>query len=257
MATSLHDDSAYNKKTVLYVGGLDDAATEQSLHAAFIAFGEIVNLHIAVDAQTKKTRGFGFVEFEDPTDAAEAMDNMNDNEFFGRVLKVNVARPDALRNKAIWAGAQADQWYANLDGKPAVTAPAMIVKIGADGKPLPNADADGELDDASGAATATDAKDQKGLAPPPGLTAAGTAAASANASAATAAATEATKSAAEAMAAEAAAREAAEGRAPKRPRLSTQEKRAQKKALKAEAHNVQSGMKPMSARELGLDLKYK
>lgn len=43
-----------------------------------------------------KNRGFAFVEFADPDDAEHAMDNMNDAEFYGKVLRVNYARQYGL-----------------------------------------------------------------------------------------------------------------------------------------------------------------
>lgn len=42
-------------------------------------------------------------------DAQHALENMNDSEFYGRVLKVSIARPSAMKNKAVWA--EADKWY--------------------------------------------------------------------------------------------------------------------------------------------------
>lgn len=47
--------------------------------AAFIPFGEVKEVTIPLDAGTGKKRGFGFVEFEEADDAAEARDNMNSN----------------------------------------------------------------------------------------------------------------------------------------------------------------------------------
>ena len=43
----------------------------------------------------EKHRGFAFVQFEDRADAADAIDNMNNAELFGRVLRVNIAKPSA------------------------------------------------------------------------------------------------------------------------------------------------------------------
>eukprot|EP00457_Paulinella_chromatophora_P009822 gb/GEZN01009898.1/.p1 GENE.gb/GEZN01009898.1/~~gb/GEZN01009898.1/.p1 ORF type:complete len:194 (-),score=41.19 gb/GEZN01009898.1/:684-1265(-) len=99
----------YNKKTILYVGGLSEEVTEETLHGAFIPFGEIVQVAIPRDPGDVKHRGFGFVEYEDPEDAKHAMENMQDAEFFGRVVKCNIAKPNALKAKAVWD--EADKWY--------------------------------------------------------------------------------------------------------------------------------------------------
>lgn len=66
-----------NPKTTLYVGGLEESVNEATLHAAFIPFGEIKDVSIPLDHATGKHRGFGFVEFEDKDDAADAIDNMH------------------------------------------------------------------------------------------------------------------------------------------------------------------------------------
>jgi RNA recognition motif-containing protein len=42
---------------------------------------------------TESHRGFGYVEFEDPEDTKDAIDNMEGAELFGKVLKVNAAKP--------------------------------------------------------------------------------------------------------------------------------------------------------------------
>ena len=56
--------AAYVSKKVLYVGGLADEVEEKVLHAAFIPFGDIVDISIPLDYATQKHRGFAFVEFE-------------------------------------------------------------------------------------------------------------------------------------------------------------------------------------------------
>ena len=73
-----------NPKTVLYVGGLEEGVTELSLRSAFVSFGPIKECNIPLDNETGKHRGFGFVEFEDRDDAADAIDNMHNGELFGR-----------------------------------------------------------------------------------------------------------------------------------------------------------------------------
>ncbi|KAK6057663.1 hypothetical protein COOONC_04780 [Cooperia oncophora] len=84
MATS---NFPHNKKRTLYVGGFGEEVTEKVLMAAFITFGDIVAISIPMDYETGKHRGFGFVEFELPEDAAAAIDNMNESELFGRTIR--------------------------------------------------------------------------------------------------------------------------------------------------------------------------
>lgn len=74
-----------NPKTLLYVGGLPEDVNDAMLHAAFIPFGEIKDVNIPIDHATGTHRGFGFVEFEEKEDAADAIDNMHNGELYGRV----------------------------------------------------------------------------------------------------------------------------------------------------------------------------
>lgn len=57
-------------------GGLADEVTEDVLRSAFVPFGEVVDIQIPLDYETEKHRGFAFIEFELPEDAAAAIDNM-------------------------------------------------------------------------------------------------------------------------------------------------------------------------------------
>mmetsp|Transcript_10558 Transcript_10558/g.19275 ORF Transcript_10558/g.19275 Transcript_10558/m.19275 type:complete len:186 (+) Transcript_10558:139-696(+) len=103
------NDLAVNKKTLLYVGGLDEKVDESTVKAAFMPFGDVVMIDLPRDQLTHHHRGFAFVEFEEPGDAAAAIENMNDSELFGRVLKVNHARSTSSMREGIWA--QANSWY--------------------------------------------------------------------------------------------------------------------------------------------------
>lgn len=64
------------EKRTVYVGGLADEVNEKLVHAAFIPFGDIVDIQMPVDFQTQGHRGFAFVEYEQAEDAAAAIDNM-------------------------------------------------------------------------------------------------------------------------------------------------------------------------------------
>jgi peptidyl-prolyl isomerase E (cyclophilin E) len=58
---------------------LEDAVTQEVLHAVFVPFGPIASVSMPLDQHTQRTRGFGFVEFEEEDDAKEAIANMNGN----------------------------------------------------------------------------------------------------------------------------------------------------------------------------------
>jgi RNA recognition motif-containing protein len=103
-------DAARLKATV-YVGGLDSAVNQRVLTEAFLPFGEIVDVSMPkpeLPSSPEPHRGFGYVEFELVGDAREAIDNMDQSELFGRVIKVAHAKPqkdttEGLGSKtAVW-----------------------------------------------------------------------------------------------------------------------------------------------------------
>ncbi|KTF76171.1 hypothetical protein cypCar_00041068 [Cyprinus carpio] len=67
----------------LFVGGLSFDTTEQSLEDAFSKYGVITNVHVARNRETNRSRGFGFVTFENPDDAKDAMEGMNGKVRYG------------------------------------------------------------------------------------------------------------------------------------------------------------------------------
>ncbi|XP_041069513.1 peptidyl-prolyl cis-trans isomerase E isoform X1 [Carcharodon carcharias] len=104
-------------KRVLYVGGLAEEVDEKVLHAAFIPFGDIMDIQIPLDYETEKHRGFAFIEFENAEDAAAAIDNMNESELFGRTIRVNLAKPMRIKegsSRAVWSD---DDWLKKFAGK--------------------------------------------------------------------------------------------------------------------------------------------
>ena len=91
-------------KSTIYVGGLDNAVNERILADAFLPFGEVVEISIPkpeVLSSPDPHRGFGYVEFEMPGDAKEAIDNMDQSELFGRVIKVAAAKPQKESNEGL------------------------------------------------------------------------------------------------------------------------------------------------------------
>lgn len=75
----------------LFVGGLAWATTDDSLKAAFASFGNIVEAKVILERETKRSRGFGFVSFDDEESAAAALEAMNGKELDGRAIRVNLA----------------------------------------------------------------------------------------------------------------------------------------------------------------------
>ncbi|XPV77538.1 MAG: RNA recognition motif domain-containing protein [Desulfovibrio sp.] len=80
----------------LYVGNLPWSATEDDVRAAFEAYGEVISVNLIEDRETGRPRGFGFVEM-DENGALEAIENLDGNDFGGRNIKVNEAKPRAER----------------------------------------------------------------------------------------------------------------------------------------------------------------
>ena len=77
------------------LAGLDAGATADSVHAAFIPFGEIRGVSVGNAGGTR----FALVHFEEIGDACSAVENMNRAEMFGHVLRVSRANPANLRTQ--------------------------------------------------------------------------------------------------------------------------------------------------------------
>ena len=77
----------------LYVGGLPYKTTNDELKAHFSAAGEVSSAIIIMDKMTNRSKGFGFVEFENDADADKAISMFDGKDFEGRNLTVNEARP--------------------------------------------------------------------------------------------------------------------------------------------------------------------
>src|SRR3989441_6516818 len=77
----------------LFVGNMSFQTTEGELRALFEPFGQITRVHVAMDRETGRARGFAFVEMPNDEEAAKAIAALNGKEVGGRSLKVNEARP--------------------------------------------------------------------------------------------------------------------------------------------------------------------
>ncbi len=76
----------------LYVGNLPFSTTEADLEQLFGAHGAVTSVNVITDRETGRSRGFGFVEFENEGDAQKAEQTLNGSELDGRSLRVNEAQ---------------------------------------------------------------------------------------------------------------------------------------------------------------------
>ena len=77
----------------IYVGNLSFETQEADLNGAFAQFGQVAEARVVTDRDTGQSRGFGFVEMPDESEARAAIEQLNGSDLQGRTLKVNEARP--------------------------------------------------------------------------------------------------------------------------------------------------------------------
>lgn len=81
----------------LYVGNLPYSVRDGDLEQAFGQFGAVTSAKVMMERDTGRSKGFGFVEMSSDEEAQKAIAMFHDQEFQGRRLTVNVARPLAPR----------------------------------------------------------------------------------------------------------------------------------------------------------------
>ena len=81
----------------IYVGNLPYDVSEDELRAIFSEFGEIDTVNIITDRFSGQSKGFGFAEMPNNTEADQAIKALNGSSFKGRTLKVNQAKPRTER----------------------------------------------------------------------------------------------------------------------------------------------------------------
>ena len=81
----------------IYVGNLSYDVTEEELNVAFSKFGEVSSVNLITDKHSGQSKGFGFVEMPDNSQADEAIKALNESELKGRNIKVNPAKPRGER----------------------------------------------------------------------------------------------------------------------------------------------------------------
>ena len=83
----------------IYVGNLAFTVSEEDLKKAFEAFGQVASANVIRDQYSNQSKGFGFVEMPESSEAQAAISALNGKELNGRSLSVNQARPKTDKNR--------------------------------------------------------------------------------------------------------------------------------------------------------------
>ncbi|KAI0167147.1 RNA-binding domain-containing protein [Hypoxylon sp. FL1284] len=100
-----------DKEATVYVGNIDERATDALIWELMVQAGPVVNVHLPKDRVTQSHQGFGFVEFNGEVDADYAAKIMNGIRLYGKALRVNKASAD--KQKPLEIGAEL--FIGNLD----------------------------------------------------------------------------------------------------------------------------------------------
>ena len=77
----------------LFIGSLAYATNDDSLRAFFEQVGPVASARVITDRDSGRTKGFGFVEFENEDENQKAIDQLDGKELDGRTISVGMARP--------------------------------------------------------------------------------------------------------------------------------------------------------------------
>uniref|UniRef100_A0A3Q3NP00 RRM domain-containing protein n=1 Tax=Labrus bergylta TaxID=56723 RepID=A0A3Q3NP00_9LABR len=81
----------------IFIGGLSFETTEDGVAEAFCKYGTIEKVDVIRDKETGRSRGFGFVKYDNVEDAKDAMEAMNGKQLDGRCIRVDAAGKSARR----------------------------------------------------------------------------------------------------------------------------------------------------------------
>lgn len=81
----------------IFIANLDWEITSEDLKTTFSAFGPVTYAHVVYEKDTKRSKGFGYVEMEETDHAINAINALNGMEINGRKLDVKIASPKGNR----------------------------------------------------------------------------------------------------------------------------------------------------------------
>lgn len=79
--------------TKLFIGSLPWSVNDAELKSLFEPYGNVQSAKVITDKQTRRSKGFGFVEYETEAEASAAINALNDTEVKGRKIVVSEAKP--------------------------------------------------------------------------------------------------------------------------------------------------------------------
>ena len=94
----------------LFVGGLPFSTTDEELQELFAAHGAVASAVVVKDRETGRSKGFGFVEFENDDEGKAAEKALNGSDLGGRSITVNEARPKEDRPRRDFNGGGNRSW---------------------------------------------------------------------------------------------------------------------------------------------------
>lgn len=99
LGTKRKNEESKYMSSKLFVGGLSWNTTSAALEEAFAACGDVIEAKIVTDRESGRSRGFGFVTFQDDQGAARAIEELDGSALDGRTIRVDRAndRPSGER----------------------------------------------------------------------------------------------------------------------------------------------------------------
>lgn len=94
----------------IYVGNLGFTVTNTDLKEKFEQYGSVNSANIITDRDTGRSKGFGFVEMSEKSDANSAINALNGSDFMGRNMNVSEAKPQEPRENRSFGGGSRNRY---------------------------------------------------------------------------------------------------------------------------------------------------
>lgn len=82
----------------IYISNLSYGVNDADLNELFSEYGTISSAKVIMDRESGRSRGFGFVEMSNEEEGQKAISELNEAEYDGKIINVNVARPRTERS---------------------------------------------------------------------------------------------------------------------------------------------------------------